>query len=323
MQCYTRFAIENPNEAATEERRNKFNELLDRGRRLYSEKVAYNSSLRGLMREGRALLDAIRNDATVNRLTDSLRALAQTLFLDTRGNPALKPDELRQFKLLITSLLAEEFKFIPLDRFTGSTDSYDLALSNLSVYAFDLLPEHVLFKAETRGDVDLKDINARMRTNFRFALTNMHLALKNILFWFRKKHGLIKLEDAGIADVAIAGRGASLIIEFDYDASSDRQILVRGVRCDIDKLNVHVVDSRHDWLLNMLEPFVANNIKHEIERAIARRVAETVDSVFYTLRAAVPDAPAALKNAGERVKQELKDVQAVKNRLDVTPSTNA
>jgi hypothetical protein len=284
--------------------------------------VAYNSSLRGLMREGRALLDAIRNDATVNRLTDSLRALAQTLFLDTRGNPALKPDELRQFKLLITSLLAEEFKFIPLDRFTGSTDTYDFALSNLSVYAFDLLPEHVLFKAETRGDVDLKDINARMRTNFRFALTNMHLALKNILFWFRKKHGLIKLEDAGIADVAIAGRGASLVIEFDYDASADRQILVRGVRCDIDKLNVHVVDSRHDWLLNMLEPFVANNIKHEIEKSIAQRVAETVDSVFYTLRAAVPDAPAALKNAGDALKRELKDVQAVKDRLDVTPSTN-
>ena len=32
----------------------------------------------------------------------------------------------------------------------------------------------------------------------------MHLAMKNVMFWFRKKHGIIRMEDAGIADIAIA-----------------------------------------------------------------------------------------------------------------------
>jgi hypothetical protein len=320
LQCYARWAIDHPDEAVTEERRNKFNELVDRGRRLYKEKVAYNKALRGMLHEGRILLDAMRNDRTVSRLTESLRSLAKTLFLDTRGNPAVKPEELRQFKILVTSLLMEEFKYIPLSRYSGSTPDYDFALSNMSVYGFDLLPEHILFKAETRGDLNTKDVTAATRSNFRFALTNMHLAMKNVMFWFRKKHGLIRMEDAGIADIAIAGRGATLTIEFEYDSSSDRSMLMRGVRCDIDKLNVHVVDSRYDWLLNMVEPFVASNIKHQIEKAVAARVAEALDSVFLNLVASIPSVPAPLKGLGDRIAQEVKDVQRTKNALEVTPS---
>lgn len=148
----------------------------------------------------------------------------------------------------------------------------------------------------------------------------MHLAMKNVMFWFRKKHGLIRMEDAGIADIAIAGRGATLTIEFDYDSTTERSILMRGARCDIDKLNIHVVDSRYDWLLNMAEPFIANNIKHQIEKAVAARVAESLDSVFMGLVSAIPSAPAPLKGLGDRLKQEVKDVQATKNRLEVNPS---
>jgi len=320
LRSYASYAMDHPDEAITEERRARFNELVDRGRRLYSEKIAYNKALRGMMHEGRILLEAMRNDRTVSRLTESLRALAQTLFLDTRGNPTLKPEELRQFKILITSLLMEEFKYIPLARYTGSTPDYDFALSNMSIYGFDLLPEHILFKAETRGDLNTKDVTAATRSNFRFALTNMHLAMKNVMFWFRKKHGLIRMEDAGIADIAIAGRGATLTVEFDYDSTSDRSILMRGARCDIDKLNIHIVDSRYDWLLNMAEPFFANNIKHQIERAVAARVAESIDSVFANLRSALPPTPEPLKGLGDRIAQEVKDIQATKNALDVTPS---
>jgi hypothetical protein len=320
VRAYARYAMDKPDEAVTEERRARLNELIDRGRRLYAETVAYNRSLRGVLHEGRVLLDAMRNDRTVTRLTESLRALAQTLFLDTRGNPTLKPEELRQFKILVTSLLMEEFKYIPLPRFTGFTKDYDFALSNMSIYAFDLLPEHILFKMEARGDFDTKEITTSTRSNFRFALTNMHLAMKNVYFWFRKKHGLVRMVDAGIADIAIAGRGASLIIEFEYDSSAERSMLMRGVRCTIDKLNVHVIDSRYDWLLNMLEPFMANNIKHNIERAVAARVAESIDSVFLNLRGSIPEPPAALKGLGERIAQEAKDIQMTKNRLDVEPS---
>ena len=189
-----------------------------------------------------------------------------------------------------------------------------------SIYGFDLLPEHILFKAETRGDLNTKDITAATRSNFRFALTNMHLAMKNVMFWFRKKHGLIKMEDAGIADIAIAGRGATLVIEFEYDSSSQRSMLMRGVRCDIDKLNVHIVDSRYDWLLNMVEPFVASNIKHQVEKAVAARVAESLDSVFTNLSSAFPDVPSQFKGLGGRIKEEVKDVQMTKNALEVTPS---
>jgi hypothetical protein len=320
LRSYASYAMDHPDEAITEERRARFNELIDRGRRLYSEKIAYNKALRGVMHEGRILLEAMRNDRTVSRLTESLRSLAQTLFLDTRGNPTLKPEELRQFKILVTSLLMEEFKYIPLARYSGSTPDYDFALSNMSIYGFDLLPEHILFKAETRGDLNTKDVTAATRSNFRFALTNMHLAMKNVMFWFRKKHGLIRMEDAGIADIAIAGRGATLTIEFEYDSTTQRSMFMRGARCDIDKLNIHIVDSRYDWLLNMVEPFVANNIKHQIEKAVAARVAETLDSVFLGLAASIPAAPAPLKGLGDRLTQEVKDIQATKNALEVTPS---
>jgi hypothetical protein len=320
LRGYMRYALDHPEEAITEERKARFNELVDRGRRLYSEKVAYNKALRSMMHEGRILLECMRNDRTVTRLTESLRALAQTLFLDTRGNPAVKPEELRQFKILVTSLLMEEFKYIPLSRYTGSTPEYDFALSNMSIYGFDLLPEHILFKAETRGDLNTKDVTADTKSSFRFALTNMHLAMKNVMFWFRKKHGLIRMEDAGIADIAFAGRGATLTVELEYDASSKRSIFLRGARCDIDKLNLHIVDSRYDWLLNMMEPFVASNIKHNIEKAVAARVAEALDSVFLGLAASIPAAPASLKGLGDKIKEEVKDIQATKNALEVSPS---
>ncbi len=61
-----------------------------------------------------------------------------------------RPEELRQLKILLTSVLMEELKYIPVPKIEGSTDTYDFLLQNVMFYGYDLIPDHVLIKFESQ-----------------------------------------------------------------------------------------------------------------------------------------------------------------------------
>jgi hypothetical protein len=300
--------------------------LVDRAWEL-AQDPRYAEQTRELVGEFQRFLEALRSDPTSQKLVTDLRQLFQHLMVDDRGNLTFKQEELRQFKILITSLLMEELKYLPIPKLSGSTKEYDFWLSNVNLYAYDLLPEHIQVRFESNLDVNLKELEAeRARTALLVRVTNMRTHMRNSAFYFKKKTGLIRLEDQGLVDVDLAGDGASLTVLLDFDAS--RKPVgweVRRCSVDLDRLKIHIVDSRHDWLLNLFSGIVEHDVKRSIEREFERRIRDTLQEMFL-------DAHQLAKNLNDTLhldkvtdvaKEQIKDVQATKNALEAAPHTKS
>lgn len=268
-----------------------------------------------------AVIDAIKSDPTTNKLVEDTQQLVSHLLFDARGNVTWKPEELRQFKILLMSLILEELKYIPIPRLDGSTDKYDFCVQNAHFYGYDLLPDHITVKWENKLDLNLKDVATDQATSvLSISMNHIKTHMRNVMFWFRKKSGLIRMEDSGLADVDLTGDGASLLIELEYDVNRRPSgFNIRRVSLDMDKLRIHVVDSHYDWLLNLLSPLVSNDIKRSIEREVEGRIKYTFNRIFMQLSAIQPRPE--MQKAAEIVKQEVKDVQRVKNALEAAPHT--
>jgi hypothetical protein len=318
IRTYVNDAFKDPQSLGSKERVSQFNSIIDRARDL-SNQLRTNEANQEILNETRALLNDFKGDPTTNKLINDSRTLMRDLFLDRRGNLQFKPEELNQFKILLTSIILEELKYVSLPRFSATTDEYDFWVSNCNLYVFDLLPDHIQIQWNNALDINLKDITAdTARSVLSIQITHIKTHLRNVMFWFRKKRGLIKMEDQGLADVDLTGDGANLLLEVEISGTKDRVFNIRTSRLSLDKLRIHVVDSRYDWLLNLVSPFISNDIKRSIEREVERRICFTMDNLFYNLSAVAHTVslPIDTQKVGEVIKDQLKDIQSTKDCLD-------
>jgi hypothetical protein len=171
-------------------RQDQLNKLIDDAR-LLAENVRYDETTREVLFEFRRVVDAIQNDPTTNKLVTDLQTLFRDLLLDAKGNLTFKAEELNQFKILITSLILEELKYIPVPEMRGATDEYEFRIYNAHFYGFDLLPEHVVVKFEAGADLNLKDISTRAQSQLTIIVSKIKCHMRNVNFWFRKKSGIV------------------------------------------------------------------------------------------------------------------------------------
>jgi hypothetical protein len=101
-----------------------------------------------------------------------------------------------------------------------------------------------------------------------------------------------------------------------WDADATPSFRIRDIDIDIDKFRVHIVDSKYDWLLNLFSPLLSNDIKRSIEREVESRLRRICDRVFMNIRMASARIAPAVEKAGEIVKEQLRDVQMTKDRLE-------
>jgi len=319
LKSYVTYSLNHPREVVTDERTAQLNSLIDRAFE-YSMEYKYAHLTRRTVRQSRALVDQIRDDAMNNQLVTSTRQLLSTLFLDPKGNFAYKPEELRQLKILLTSLLMEEMKYIPVPRIEGSTDTYDFQLQNIMFYGYDLIPDHVLIKFESQLDVNMEKVQADvMRSNLSIRITHIKTHMKNVMFWVRRK-GLIAFEDHGLVDVDLAGDGANLTIDLEINANNKRGLTAKRIDIDLDRLKIHIVDSRHSWLLTLFGPFLENSIKRSIEREVEGRIRGLLDRTFASLSDLGSNVP--VDKISNVVKENLLDLQATKRSLEVDTKTH-
>jgi len=265
----------------------------------------------------------LRHPGTTGGLP-SLRELAATLFLDSKGNVQWKDNEIRQFRILMASLLLEELKFIPVPKLEGSTDEYSFRLEQLHLYVHDLLPEHISVEWRLRADLNLKNVEGRARSLLSIRVTNMKAHIRNAAFWFRKKTGLVKMEDHGIADVSIRGAGASMQIDLWADTSRPKGALeLHRVALDLSSLSIHLVESEHKVLLTLVKPFWESSVRRSIEREVEYRIASTLRQVFENLHqvAAKVSEKASLEKVGEIARETVLDIQAAKSSLTKQDNT--
>ena len=110
--------------------------------------------------------------------------------------------------------------YIPIPRVEYSDDSLDLVLENLTLSGRNLLPNIVYFEAQ--NFIKFSPYDSIHDNNYRrvkIGLDQIQADMRDVAFYYRKKTGMPKMKDSGIADVILGGGGLSvcLILSLSFD----------------------------------------------------------------------------------------------------------
>jgi len=167
--------------------------------------------------------------------------------------------------------LIEELKHFPIPKIEGSTDIYDYRFEDMRLVAVDLLPESIHIKSESDLIVSTEQMHAdKAKTNVTIVASKLKTHLENVKFWFRRKGDIIKLEDEGYASVALKGDGTTITIQLKID--DVKLFRVKKVQIDMDKIDIHVFESKHEWLLNFITSIFSSTIKELLERRLEEAI---------------------------------------------------
>ena len=133
--------------------------------------------------------------------------------------------------------------------------------------------------------------------------------MKDVAFYFRKKQGVPKLSDSGLADVLVGGHGLSITAHV-ASAEKDRTSVfkVKDVHVKVDTLKFSIRDSKHDLLYKTLRPLATGLVKKQLQKAIAgavRTALEYVDGQLVGVRDRMSEAKASEDKSRTQVLQEM------------------
>ncbi len=104
------------------------------------------------------------------------------------------------------------------------------------------------------------------RHEIQLTFGQMQADMRDVAFYFRKKSGIPKLKDSGLADVVIGGEGltatAHLISSKSTDPSST--FTISKVVVKVDNLKFSIRDSKHDLLYKTLKPLAMGLVKKQV-----------------------------------------------------------
>lgn len=133
--------------------------------------------------------------------------------------------------------------------------------------------------------------------------------MRDVAFYFRKKTGIPKLTDSGLADVVLGGEGLTAtvhLVSADRDKSS--VFKVKNVNVKVDSLKFSIRDSKHDFLYKVVKPLATGLVKKQIQKAIQDAITtgmEYVDGQLVGVRDRMAEAKVNEDQSRTQVLQEL------------------
>jgi hypothetical protein len=127
--------------------------------------------------------------------------------------------------------------------------------------------------------------------------------MRDVAFYYRKKTGIPRIKDSGLADVLIGGSGLTVHVTLVSSPSSDKTSIFRvhDVHVKIDSLKFSIRDSKHDFLYKTLKPLATGLVKRQVVKAVrdaVRTGLEYVDGQLVGVRERVDSARKEGKEEG-------------------------
>lgn len=144
---------------------------------------------------------------------------------------------------------------------------------------------------------------------FTIGFSQIQADIRDVAFYFKKKHGFPRLSDSGLADVLISGKGISGKIHLETTPDRHSVFRVRECKVDIDDLKFKIRDSKHNFLYNTLRHTATGIIKKSVAKAMQAAIRQALlqlDSQLTDIRDA--------SNEGKQ-RDDLTRSQAIKNRM--------
>lgn len=201
--------------------------------------------------------------------------------------------------------------YIPIPRVEYTDDEFDLVVENITLQGRNLFPNimsmeaHNFFKFSPYNAIE--DVRHH---EFTITLSQIQADMRDVAVYFRKKTGLIKLRDSGLADVILGGQGLSVTIHL-VSSDKDRSSVfkVKDVHVKVDSLKFSIRDAKHEFWYKTLKGIATNVVKKQIQKAVGQGIRtglEYLDGQLVTVRDRMEEAKA---NEDMSRRQALQDVR--------------
>ena len=198
----------------------------DSGRRFYDER--YKAHFDHLFDSIGTWFSAMGEDPLNKRFGDDWARFTHDLLFDSEGSLKFKPDLwmdirkvivpsivdrvrsfLRSFKLTANGI--PQVGHVPIPRVEYTDDSLDLVVENLTLQGRNLFPN--LVEIDASNSMKFSPYNTTSdsgRHEFKLTLKQIQADMRDVAFYYRKKTGIPKLADSGLADVLLGGGGLTV-----------------------------------------------------------------------------------------------------------------
>ncbi|KAG5639678.1 hypothetical protein H0H81_005861 [Sphagnurus paluster] len=297
------------------------NTLRDNGRKFYDDKYKDHFDL--LFNTIGAWFGAMGEDPLNVRFGEDWARLTRDLLFDSEGSLTFKSElwndirkvilpqlvdkvcELCIYKTILPTDAAQQIGYIPIPRVEYTDDSLDLVVENLTLSGRNLFPNIIALEAHNFVRFSpYNNINDESHHRFTITLGQMQADMRDVAFYYKKKSGIPKMSDSGLADVVLGGHGLTATVVL-VSAGKDRSSVfkVEDVHVKVDSLKFSIRDSKHDFLYKTLKPLATGLVKKQIQKAIKDAIQtglEYVDGQLVNVRDKMEAAKASEGEEGRR-----------------------
>jgi len=142
----------------------------------------------------------------------------------------------------------------------------------------DLVPDRVIIKNKGKMSLDFANLRARgMGTDLQgqvvvFKIKNVNVYMEDANIWFRRKK-FPKIQDEGKLRLNIGGSGVDIKVAVRVLKDTQELFQVEKVKCTLHQMQLHLLDTKHDFLYNstlrVLRPRIKSSIEHSVENNVA------------------------------------------------------
>lgn len=251
-------------------------ELINTGRQILLEK--YRDQSENVRRQANSFNEAIQNDPTTAQWRRDFDNLITDLFLDENGSPTIKYELIKDAAKVIP-VLTTQLQYLPLPRIESSDDEYDFAIDNMVLHLPEILPSHA--HLSLTSDINLDRESTSLIKNYAFfEVSKIRADARNIAFYYKKKKGVINMNDLGLVDFSIPNNGLrfylKLLVEAPTKDHPNLRFNVLEADTTIETLKLRIHQSKHDVLYKILTPLAQGKIKKQLEATITEKLKEAV-----------------------------------------------
>ncbi|KAJ2454993.1 hypothetical protein EV183_001097 [Coemansia sp. RSA 2336] len=210
-------------ELTSEEFKTRSQHLIDKSHEVLSDEE--RTHFRILSSETTNYMHAVRDNPLIDGYKTDMVALAHSitgseLNAEERREHyrALREDVMANLPVLIQTI-----RYIPLPRIAGQNKEIEFAADNVVLDLKHFVPERMSLNSHSEIYPRAKVLGEKSATRskqgfhgeqyFTLTLTGIHFVAKRVAFYIKKKKGMPRLAEKGIADMLVGGRGMDVVMQ--------------------------------------------------------------------------------------------------------------
>jgi len=300
-------------------------EVRENGRHFYDDK--YKDRFDNLFHTVGDWFKQMGEDPLNKRFGEDWARLTKDLLFDIEGSLKFKSHLWDDIRKVILPTVISQVGYIPIPRIEYTDDALDLVIENLTLSGKNLLPNVIAMSARNYFKFSpYSVINDQAEHEVELSFSQIQADLRDVAFYYRKKTGLPKLRDSGLADFILGGEGVTVDVKLVSSSKDHTSVFkVKSVRAKVASLKFSIRDSKHDFLYKTLKPLATGLVKKQIKKAIedsVRTGLEYVDGQLVGVRDRMAEAKAEEGKDGE-TKTKMQVLQEIfqKNKEEVSSTS--